>query len=177
MLNWKLAFCACFVLAICLTARIACAEPFSSSRGYHISSLPGWHIDSSGATGNDVIIYTEKSKDIPEGMPEPNLNVRIGPQGGLTTLEIAKRGIIKFYQKAYPNLRLLSQAYSSLGNVRDLDTVFLVGSPHKSIRIHQVLVLKNHSVYFFTSACPEQVHGKYDPFFSQMLKSVRWNVQ
>ena len=164
----------CLAFCLCIAAAAASAAPFTSPRGYMVSPPPDWHVDSTGSSGNDVVIYTHKNDGDPVGTPAPNFGVRIGPQGEVTTLEFAKRGLIPFYRKGYPNLVLVSQTYSRLDKERDLDTTFLVGNSKTPTRIHQVLVLRNHQVYFFTSACAEQIHLKYDPIFAQMLASVHW---
>jgi|GEM_PF-3441993 len=164
----------CFSLCLCLTAALASAAPFVSSHGYILTPPPGWHTDQSGSSGNDIVIFTDKGRDSPQGVVTPNLGVRIGPQGKVTTLGIAKQGLIPLYKKGYPNVVLVSQTYSLLGGQKDLDTTFLIGEGMALTRMRQVLVIKNHLVYFFTSATPNKVHAKYDPAFAQILASVRW---
>ena len=75
----------------------------------------GWHGDQSGSSGNDVVVFADKNSDTSQGAVTPNLGVRIGPQGKVTTLEIAKHGLIPMYKKGCPNLVLVSQTYSLLG--------------------------------------------------------------
>ena len=164
----------CLVFCLCFVGASVSAAPFVSPRGYSITPPTAWHLDSSGSSGNDVVIFADKNSDSPPGTPAPNFGVRIGPQGKVKTLDIAKRGMIPAYRKGYPNVVLVSQTYSSVGGKPDLDTTFLIGSPGGLTRIRQVLVLKEKLVYFFTSACPDKVHAKYDPIFAQMLASVRW---
>ena len=43
------------------------------------------------------------------------------------------------------------------------------------MRLRQVLVIKSGTLYFFTCVSPEEVHGKYDKAFDDILRSVRWN--
>jgi len=44
------------------------------------------------------------------------------------------------------------------------------------IRDRQLVVIKNNSVYFFTTVCPNGLHAKYDRVFAQTLASVRWKA-
>lgn len=162
----------CVLLLLCLTVPTAHAAPFTSSHGYTVTPPSGWHLNATGSSGNDVVIYTN-SDGTPE-IPTPNFGVRIGPQGKIKTLDIAKQGMVGSYRKGYPSLVLVSQAYSSVTGKPDLDTTFLIGRPGHLTRIRQVLVLQSASVYFFTAACPDRIHDKYDAIFAQILASVHW---
>ena len=161
----------CLVFCLCFAGASVSATPFVSPRGYGITPPAGWHVDSSGSSGNDVVIFADKNSDSSPGTPAPNLNVRMGPQDKLKTLDIAKRGMIPAYRKGYPNLVLVSQTYSSVGGKPDLDTTVLVGSPGGLTRIHQVLVLKENLFTFL----PALARTKFMPNMTRFSRKC-WRL-
>jgi len=164
----------CFLCGLCVIGVGCClAAPITSPRGYSLTPPQGWRTDTSGKTGNDLVIFTLDPAD----RFTPNLNVRIGQAGPHDTLEAAKVFINKSYPAQFSHWKPVSQGLSSIGGRRALDTAatFTAGSPGRLMRLRQALVIKGGTLYFFTAMSPEETHAKYDKAFDDILRSVRWN--
>ena len=169
-----LAFC-CLAFCLGLTAAGASAAPFSSPRGYSLLVPPGWRVDRSRALGNDVAVRAGKKMDTALLGFLPTLAVKILPASGFT-LNALKQPIIGAYRHAFPGFSLVSQTYSTVGGVRALDMTFTHSQNGILIRDRQVVALKNHTLYFFTTVCPDGFHAEYDPVFARTLASVHWKA-
>lgn len=157
-------------LSIFLAAVLASAAPFTSPRGYSLSVPLGWKA-AHGHSYNDVIFKYTKSAAT-DGTP--TFGVKASPLPAATTLEAVKPAVIADYNKRFSHVVILSQTYSSLGGVRDLDLVSTNVMGGRALRLHQICVLRNGYVYIFSAAYLDKTHAKYDPMITQMLASVRW---
>ena len=54
----------CLAFCLCFAAAAASAAPFTSPHGYTVTPPPGWHSNSTGASGNDVVIYTDNDSTV-----------------------------------------------------------------------------------------------------------------
>ena len=160
----------CLSLGLCFASTLASAAQFVSPRGYSFSVPPGWKAVS-GHSSNDVIFRYTKSAAT-DGTP--TFGVKSIPMPAPTTLEAVKPAVIADYNKRFSHVVILSQTYSSLGGVRDLDLVSTNVMGGLPLRLHQVCVLRNGYVYIFSAAYLNKTRTKYDPIVAQMLASVHW---
>ncbi len=166
----------CSSCAFCVIGLGCClASPVTSPKGYSLTPATGWFTDQSGRVpGDDLTTFTKPDKGT-----EIKLGVRVTKAPNNINLEGAKQFVNKQYPKQFTHWTLVSQTFSSLGGVRDLDTTAtcLFGSPARQMRVRQVIVIKAGSLYFFTSGVPEDDHAQYDKAVSATLRSVRWTAR
>lgn len=163
----------CLAFCLGLLTAGASAAPFASPRGYSLAVPPGWRVNRSRALGNDAAVLAGKRADTAALGFLPTLAVKILPAGGFT-LNTLKQPIITAYGHAFPGFSLVSAAYTTVGGVRALDMTFTHSEGGILIRDRQVAALKNNTLYFFTTVCPDSFHAEYDPVFARTLASVRW---
>ena len=148
------------------------ADIVTSPNGYSLTPPPGWSADQSGKVpGNDLTLFTK-----PDGDFEIKFGVRIGKASRGMTLPRIRQAINKTYPLHFSHWKGISQSSSTLGGMQDLETtaICFLGSPARQVRLHQVLVIKNGRLYFFTAGFPEEDHAQYDKTFVDILHSVRW---
>lgn len=150
------------------------AGPVTSPGGYSLTPPQGWRTDTSGRTGNDLVVFTL----VPADKFTPNLNVRIGRAGPHDTLAAAKVYVNKTYPARFPQWKLVSQGFSVVGSQQALDTTgtAFIGSPARLMRLRQALVIRSGRLFFFTCVSPETAHTRYDKAFDDILRSVRWKT-
>ena len=168
---------ACLFL-LCVPGALGTGHCFAGSvtspQGYSLTPPQGWRTDTSGKTGNDLVVFTL----VPADKFTPNLNVRIGQAGPHDTLAAAKVYVNKTYPARFPQWNLVSQGFSVIGSRQALDTTgtAFIGSPARLMRLRQALVIRSGRLFFFTCVSPEGAHAKYDKAFDTMLRSVRWTT-
>ncbi len=171
-MNLKTLQSICFSVRLGLLAALASAAPFVSPSGYSLTLPPGWKA-APGHSFNDVIFKYAKSAAT-DGTP--TFGVKTSPLPASTTLEAVKPALIADYNKRFSHVVILSQSYSSLGGIRDLDLVSTNVMRSLPLRLHQICVLRNGYVYIFSAAYLDRTHAKYDPMVAQILASVHWKA-
>ncbi len=158
-------------------AAAASAALYTSPRGYSLTPPLGWHLMThllpAPDPGDNLVAFFEQKPASSSDGVGPVFRIKVTPQDGVT-LEALKTEESAEKKTAFPGMTLLSQTYSSVGGVRDMDTVLVGPSAIGPIRIHQIYVMKNQSLYIFTAAFSDKLRAKYDPLFARMLASVHW---
>ena len=163
----------CCSLALCLTAALASAAPFVSPHGYLLTPPPGWRIDNSSTSGNDLSLLAPRGSAA--GLPlVPAFAVKITPGSGNLTVEDLNQPLADGYRKTFAPATILSEIYSTVGGLRAINIVLTHPRNGSLVRDYQSVVIKGKSIYFFTAVCPDRVHAKYDGVFAQILASVCW---
>ncbi len=174
----KLFFSFCLVLtAACLAPAIA--APFVSPHGYTMTVPADWHIKSPSMPGDDVDVVINQQVAVEHQMATPIFRILFRPVNYPVTsasLEGINRGVLSAARQSFPDLKVMSQTFSALNGVRDIDCIFTATANGLPLRFHEVLVIKNKKAFTFISICPNQVYPRYAVAYAQMLGSVRWKA-
>jgi hypothetical protein len=157
------------MLALVVTAAVA--KTYSSKRGYTITVPAGWNVDSSGTMGADFIAMARPYNNF-----TANLNVVVAPASAGQTLAQGRAYINQAYPRVFTNYKKLAQGNTSLGGVPAITITAThdMGTPPKTLRMHQAIVLKNGAVYTFTCTAANADYARFDTAFKSALKSVKW---
>lgn len=173
-----LVLCLLSVAGLCLAAPPAHTVPYSSPHGYSLSIPAGWHVKSPSLPGDDADIVTNQEVAVGYKMTKPFFQVQFRPVNNYrvtsASLEEINRGVLSVVRQGFPDLKVLSQTYSTLDGVRAINCTFTATANGLPLRFHEVLVLKNKKAFTFTGFCPNQIYPRYAAAYAQMLSSVRW---
>jgi hypothetical protein len=147
------------------------AKTYSSKRGYTIVAPAGWNVDGSGTMGTDLIMIAK-----PRNGFSANLNVVVAPASPGQTLAQGQAYISQAYPRLFNNYKKIAQGRTSLGGVPalSLTATHAMGTPPRTLRMHQAIALKGGSVYTFTCTAANADYAKFDAAFKSALKSVKW---
>lgn len=167
----------CLTVCLCFASTAASATPFTSPHGYTMNVPTGWHIYDNIVSSDETRIVADQPVAVGRKTAPPFLTMHSSRVDSRVTSE----GLIKLnqtilsnFRERYPNLKVLSQSFSTLDGVRTLDCVFTVTATDSPLRVHDVLVFRRDVATTFMSVCPAQVYSQYAPAYAQMLSSVRW---
>jgi hypothetical protein len=157
------------VLALVLTAAVA--KTYSSNRGYTITTPTGWNVDSSGMMGTDFTMVAR-----PHNGFSANLNVVVVRASAGETLADGRKIIDQTHPRFFNNYKKLAQGSTSLGGVPaiTLTATQEMGTPPRTLRMHQAIALRHGAVYTFTCTAANADYAKFDVGFQSALKSVKW---
>ena len=167
----------CLTLGLGLTAALASAAPFTSSHGYSLSVPAGWHVASPALPTDDADIALSQRVAVGNRRTTPMFQVQfrfVDARVTSANLKAINQGALFAVRQRFPDLKVLSQTFSTLDGVHDLDCVFTATANGLPLRFHEVLVVKNRGVFTFTSICPNQIYPRYAAAYAQMLSSIRW---
>ena len=147
------------------------AEPFQSSHGYEITGASGWTVKSPTGMAADVYIITH-----PVNGFAANLNVVVTPGEKGETLQSIHDLIRSHYSKMFTNFYITGERLSKLGGdpSYEITATYSTGTPSKTLRMHQVFVLRAGLDYIFTCTDTDKHYPKCLPQFATMLGSVHW---
>jgi hypothetical protein len=163
-----------FSIAVAMLALVvtsAVAKTYSSKRGYTIVAPASWNVDSSGMMGTDLIIIAK-----PHNGFSANLNVVVAPASAGQTLAQGRKYIDQAYPRMFNNYKRLAQGNTSLGGVPaiTITATHAMGTPPRTLRMHQAIALKNGAVYTFTCTAGNADYARFDAAFKSALKSIKW---
>ena len=158
---------------LCASAylRSAQAAPFKSKQGYSLQAPAGWKVQSPGPMNADVILLAT-----PRNGFSANLNVMAMPVPKNATLGAIKQQMGGFLAKMFTNFKIVGQSNIKLQGATALktDATYSMGSPAKTMRMQQIIVLRNGKGYIFTTTSTAADTKIYQPRFKSILDSVRW---
>jgi hypothetical protein len=159
------------VAMLVLAGTVADAKTYSSKRGYTVAVAAGWNVDSSGMMGTGLIMMAKPHKGF-----SANLNVVVAPAPTGQTLAQGRAYINQAYPGMFNNYKKLAQGNTSLGGVPaiTITATHAMGTPPRTLRMHQAIALKNGTVYTFTCTAANADYAKFDAAFKAALKSVKW---
>lgn len=156
------------VLALLIT--VAGAQS-GRRNAYSISAPRGWQVDTSGTMGTDMIVIAKPYKGF-----TANLNVVVAPASPGQTLAQGRKYIDQTYPRLFNSYKKLAQGSMSLGGVPaiTITATHAMGTPPRTLRMHQVIALRGGSIYTFTCTAANADYARFDAAFKSALKSVKW---
>ena len=158
------------VVVLALLVTVAVAQ--SGRRNAYLISAPrGWQVDSSGTMGTDMILIAKPYKGF-----SANLNVVVAQAGPGQTLAQGRKYIDQTYPRMFSNYKKLAQGSTSLNGVPVITVTasHAMGTPPRTLRMHQVIALRRGYIYTFTCTAANADYARFDAAFKAALKSVKW---
>jgi hypothetical protein len=154
---------------IAAAASIALAKPYVSPKGYQITPAAGWQVNSQGLMGANLVIIASSSDGF-----RANLTVIVRPMpqsmGPKQLREIANEELQKLKDYKQVSQRdIVVDGADGLSTSAEYQT-------NPTFFMHEVVVIKNRTIYTFTCTVLSTNHAKYEAAFASMLKSIKWHA-
>jgi hypothetical protein len=143
---------------------------FTSDKGYKITLAKDWS-SRKGEGIYDVFISAAKKDDF-----IANLNVVVTPSTPGEMLDSYPEALDTLLSSQVANYESVSHEFITVDGERAYahTATYQFGFPARTIRLKQVIVLRDGKDYTFTCTGLDSNHEEYDPAFQGMLDSIKW---
>lgn len=165
--------CIPLVLALWMIPLYAAAQgvkPYVSKLGYQLTPPAGWHVDTSGRNGLDVVLFAPTVNGY-----TPDIAVKQTVKKSDIPLAQVGPTFVQVFSGRFPDYRLVSQHLTTIDGRQALETVgtYVQAKTGVPMRLDQCMARTATHTYYFTMVAPEAISGRYETAMANVLRSVK----